>query len=297
MVAAQLTLNALVAASILFPLALGFALVYRVGGFIHFAHGLVYAAGAYGAYLSFGVLHWPLAGCLLGAIIAASCVGMAIELVCYRPLRFRGAPPLVLLLASLGVFALGENILALAFGDGARSIKGYRVSEGIEFLGAVVTQGQIAAIVSACVAGTLFFLILELTPLGNRLEACAQSRRLAIACGIDAEAYLLISVLMASILAGSSAFFTVLATDIVPTMGLSPLMYAIVVAMIGGNGRVGRVAGGAILLAACQTAASWFFGSRWEEAVAFGVLASFMFVRGSISRWRSPMGMAIEGHG
>jgi branched-chain amino acid transport system permease protein len=46
----QLFLNGLIAGSIYALTALGFAVIYKTVRFFHFAHGAVYAAGAYFAY-------------------------------------------------------------------------------------------------------------------------------------------------------------------------------------------------------------------------------------------------------
>jgi len=46
----QLLLNSLISAATYALIALGFALIYRTVKFFHFAHGVVYTAGAYLAY-------------------------------------------------------------------------------------------------------------------------------------------------------------------------------------------------------------------------------------------------------
>lgn len=54
----QLLLNGIIAGSIYALIALGFAVIYKTVRFFHFAHGVVYTAGAYFAYslsLSLGV--------------------------------------------------------------------------------------------------------------------------------------------------------------------------------------------------------------------------------------------------
>jgi len=45
-----LLLNGIIAGSIYVLIALGFAVIYRTVKFFHFAHGVVYTAGAYLAY-------------------------------------------------------------------------------------------------------------------------------------------------------------------------------------------------------------------------------------------------------
>jgi len=46
----QLLLNGIIAGSIYALIALGFTVIYKTVRFFHFAHGVVYTAGAYCAY-------------------------------------------------------------------------------------------------------------------------------------------------------------------------------------------------------------------------------------------------------
>ncbi|TSA10136.1 MAG: hypothetical protein D4R73_05690 [Deltaproteobacteria bacterium] len=46
----QLLLNGIIAGSIYALIALGFTVIYKTVRFFHFAHGVVYTAGAYFAY-------------------------------------------------------------------------------------------------------------------------------------------------------------------------------------------------------------------------------------------------------
>jgi len=293
MIAFQLIVNTLVTVSVLFPLALGFALFYRINGFIHFSHALVYAAGAYGAYLAFNAPYLPFAASFLGAVLTALCVGASIECFCYRPLRHRRASPLALFLASLGLYVLGQNTISLLFGETARSIRGYHVNPGSDVLGATITHGQTIGIALAFTGATLFWFILGRTRLGTKLRACAQSRDLAAICGINTDTYLLFSALMGSALAGLAAFITVLDSDVNPTMGLSPLIYAIVAAMIGGSSRVGGIAAASFSVAAVRTCSSWILGSRWEQPLLLIVLLGFLLLRAHPLQSRGTIGEIV----
>ena len=46
----QLIINGIVVGSIYALIALGFTVIYRTVKFFHFAHGVIYAVGAYVAY-------------------------------------------------------------------------------------------------------------------------------------------------------------------------------------------------------------------------------------------------------
>jgi branched-chain amino acid transport system permease protein len=56
----QLVWNGIVAGSIYALTALGFVIIYRTVKFFHFAHGAVYTAGAYLAYMLYVKWHWPI---------------------------------------------------------------------------------------------------------------------------------------------------------------------------------------------------------------------------------------------
>ena len=48
----QLIINGIIAGSTYVLIAIGFTIIYRTVRFFHFAHGVVYAVGAYAAYTS-----------------------------------------------------------------------------------------------------------------------------------------------------------------------------------------------------------------------------------------------------
>jgi len=105
----QLLLNGVIAGSIYSLVGLGFTNIYRTVKFFHFAHGVVYAIGAYIAYsliISLGLN--PIVSFFLAALLAGV-VGVLIDRLIYRPLRKRKAPNLVFLIASFGIFIFLQN--------------------------------------------------------------------------------------------------------------------------------------------------------------------------------------------
>src|SRR3990172_4346139 len=107
----QLFVNGLIAGGVYSLVALGFTLIYSTARFFHFAHGAVYAWGAYLVY-ALGVLaEMPLALAIPLALAALAALGAAMEAAIYRPLRARGASALVLLLVSLGLFVILQSTI------------------------------------------------------------------------------------------------------------------------------------------------------------------------------------------
>jgi hypothetical protein len=101
--------------------AVALTLIYGILKFPNFAIGAMLTAGAYLAlafnvYLSLPVLYAAAAGAAVFAVIA-----VAIDQAVFRPLRERSA--ITLLVASMGVSFVLENIARFIFGNGARSFE------------------------------------------------------------------------------------------------------------------------------------------------------------------------------
>ncbi len=63
------------------------------------------------------VLGWPIYATIPAAIILASLLGWLIEFTIYRPLRKKKSSSIILLLASLGIYIVLQNLISLFFGD------------------------------------------------------------------------------------------------------------------------------------------------------------------------------------
>src|SRR5260221_9537925 len=97
--------------------ALGYTLVFSILRVINFAHGAVFTLGAYFTYVLTGARFGfngvlanqalpsglPFPAALLAGAVLAGLASVAVEQVAFRPLRARGADPLLSLVSSLGI--------------------------------------------------------------------------------------------------------------------------------------------------------------------------------------------------
>jgi len=284
----QLLANSLFCGAVYALNAIGFLLVYRTGHFFNFAHGIIFT---FGAYTALALSQWggvPLSIACLGGIVAASLLGYAIEILLYRPMRRQNATSLTLLLASLGIYIVLQNLLSIIFGDSTRMLRGPTLSQVWSIGGAMVTPVQAITILisMSCVLGLAF--ALRKTVIGRSVRAIANNRELAEVCGIDAKPILPYVQGVSSLLAGLSGVLIGLDVDLTPTIGMPYLMMAIVSMVIGGARNVAGVAAGSLLLAVFQQMAGWQVGSHWQEAGAFVVLLIFfLFKPQGIARSRA----------
>ena len=100
----QIIINGIITGSVYILIALGFAIIYQIVKFFHFAHGVVFTAGAYLTYFFYASLQFPLLSSILSATLLCIILGCVIELFIYRHLIRKTSSSLVLLVASLGVY-------------------------------------------------------------------------------------------------------------------------------------------------------------------------------------------------
>jgi branched-subunit amino acid ABC-type transport system permease component len=141
--------------------------------------------------------------------------------------------------------------------------------------------------VTVVLLGTVLFLLRK-SRFGRATRAIAGDPVLARACGTNVEGVVLAVFAVGSALAAVAGALVAMDIDMTPTMGLAPLMLAVVATVIGGVGRLSGIVFGALLLAALQQATGWFLQSQWTEVVAFTVLFAFLCVRpAGLAGWSS----------
>ncbi|MCK5128168.1 MAG: branched-chain amino acid ABC transporter permease [candidate division Zixibacteria bacterium] len=275
----QIIVNSLIACCFYFLVALGFSVIYSTVNFFHFAHGIVFTAGAYFVFLFTQWLGMPLWISIVLGIAFGAILGCLMEILVYRPFHNRGSSGLVLLLASLGMYILLQNVISMAFGDNTQSIRTGTVQEGINILGARITPIQIITIGVSIVLVIALSAFLKVTRIGKSMRAVANDPELANISGIHSNRVILWAFAIGSALAGLAGILVALDVDMTPTMGMNALMMGVVAVIIGGVRSIPGIALGALLLATAQHLGAWYIGSQWQEAIAFVVLVLFLLFR------------------
>jgi len=271
--------NTAVAASIYCLVAVGFGLVYSGFRFFHFAHGALYVAGAYACYaarIGAGLPLWcsALLGIGVSAILGAAC-----DLLVYRHLRKRRAGATALFVASMGLYAVIQNAIAMIFGDTNRTIRTWSVVEGHRIGDARISTAELCIVGVAVVLIATTAAVLRYTKAGIALRALSADADLSRCAGVDLDRSAVLVLVVASGLAGCAGVLIALDTDITPQMGFWGLLMGVVATIVGGIGRPAGALLGAVLIAAAQQISIWYLPSQWKDAVAFGVLFLALVLR------------------
>lgn len=275
----QLLLNGIIAGSIYSLVALGFALIYQTTRFFHFAHGAVYTFGAYFAYLFYIQLGLNQLTAFPFACIATMVVGVGLEVLIYKPMRNRKATDLTLLIASLGLYIVLQNIISMVWGDDTKTMRTADVVEGFEMFGARITGIQILIIVTSIILITLMALILARTKFGKALRALANDPELARLSGINSDRYIMYAFAIGSFLAAVAAIMISFDTDMTPTMGFNALVMGVIAVIVGGIGSLPGAALGGLFIGLAQNLGVWQLPSKWQDTIAFVILILFLLFR------------------
>lgn len=275
----QFILNGIIAGSMYSLVAVGFALIYQTGRFFHFAHGVVYATGAYLAYtLVISLDINPVASFFLAAALAGV-VGVGIDRFVYKPFRKQKAPNLVFLIASFGIFIFIQNLLQLIYGAQILTMRTGSVKEGHHFLGAVITNIQILILVVSAALCLGLWLFVKRTKLGKAMRAVADDRIAASVVGINPERIILAAFAIGSALAGAAGILISLETNIKPTMGMNAILKGIIASIIGGIGSIPGAMFGGLFLGIAENLGIWKISAGWKDCIAFVILIVFLLFR------------------
>jgi len=260
-------------------LAFSFAIIYSSTRFFHIFHAIVLTTAAYFTYLFLQQIQFPVWFAITLATVCATSIGLLSDAIFYRPLRKHGVSPMALMIASLGLYTVLQNVISMVWGDDTKSVRTGEIKVGHEFLGAYITDIQI---ITVAVCLTLFLacvLFMKYSRIGRNIRAVASNPELANIVGISSDRTILWAFGIGSALAAVAGILIAFDTDMTPTMGFRWLLYGVVAMIIGGVGSTWGLVGGALLLATAQHLAAYYIGSQWMDAVAYVILILFLIAR------------------
>jgi len=275
----QIIVNGAISGSVILLIAIGFGIIFRSARFFHFAHGAVLVVAPYAAFQTMKWVALPLVLVLPVAIMTATALGTGIEVFVYRPLRHRKAGSPILLIASLGIYIVIQNVVSLCFGDDTKSIRTRIVSPGYDLYGARITGIQFITICVAIIITVGILILMKQTKLGIAFRAVANDPKLARTAGIETDSVILWSFVLGSAFASVGGVLMAMDTDMTPTMGMRALMMGVVAVIIGDVNSFIGIALGSVFLGMALHLGVWKIGTQWQDSIAFLILLIFLLFR------------------
>jgi len=253
-------------------IAIGFCVIYNASGIVNFAQGVFVMLGGMFTHAMLTRLGWPLAVSAFVSIVVVAAVGVAVQIAVIRPMWKRGAPLFAIILATLAVQLLIEQIVILTMGDQPRTYPDFSPGGPLK-LGDIAISYQLFWILGC---GALMVLLLVLffnhTRAGRALRACSQNREAAALLGIPVNAMLMLSFALSAAL-GAAAGILITPTQYTAYSVDGPFgINGFIAAIIGGFGSAPAALVGGVLLGVVQSGAIVVVGAGYKNVVALTVL-------------------------
>lgn len=302
----QLTIDGLSYGAIYALVAIGYTLVYGVLRLINFAHSEIFMLGMFGQYVALMLLGFSPSGNVYneGVVMTVVFLGLAmlfgmavsgtaavgLERVAYRPLRRRGAKPLVFLITAIGMsFVLQEFVHyvlpkiwpGLGGTNAQQPIKLVQPVEVFSIGGATVTNVTIVIIVAALLLTAATDMLINRSRFGRGIRAVAQDPDTATLMGVSRERVIMLTFLIGGILAGAAALLYALKipSGIIYNGGFILGIKAFSAAVLGGIGNLRGALIGGLLLGVMENYGQVVFGTEWRDVVAFVLLIAVLMFR------------------
>ncbi|MCP4618910.1 MAG: branched-chain amino acid ABC transporter permease [Bradyrhizobium sp.] len=274
---AQVLVSSVTAGAVYALIALGFVLIHKGTGVVHFGYGDQVTFGAYMVLIAqmavAGLPFWP-------AVFAALAVSALLGALIYGGFMWplRNASLLARIIASLALGTVLREFVRAFMGPNAWPFPFLLSPTSVPVGGVLVVPANLAIVgVSLGVLGILF-LLFEKTLYGKAIMAACDNRIGASLIGVRVSHVFLLIWVVASVLA------TVAGVLVAPLLTLSPDMGLIGIkgftaAVLGGfNSLPGAVLGG-ILLGILEALVGTYISSALKDMISYGILIAVILIR------------------
>ncbi|HEV2359476.1 MAG TPA: branched-chain amino acid ABC transporter permease [bacterium] len=284
-IALQQLVNGLTVGAFYALIALGYTMVYGIIRLINFAHGDIYAVGAFLGLSTYGLmalLHIEnaLLTTLLALIVSMGCtglLGMLMYRLAYRPLLHAR---LSILISAIGASLTLEYGLLLIYSPSFLVYPHLFGREGPSFAGIGISWLQVLIFVSSLVLMAALYVVVHRTKTGMAMRALAINQDAARLMGINVNRVIGLTFFMGSTLAAFAGVLTGLYySQISFLMGFLIGLKAFTAAVLGGIGNIPGAVLGGFLLGILESLAAGYYSSRWKDVVAFAILIIILVVR------------------
>lgn len=272
----QTAFNGLVTGIIVALPALAVTLLFGVLKFANFAIGAMMTVAAYMVYALNTGLGWPMLPATAAAAVAFGVMCILMDLVTFKPLRERGG--LTLMVASLGLGFVLENLARLAYGNAARSFA-MELARPFRFMDIRMNREQMIAFVVATLAMAVMYVLLTRMPIGRAMRAVADNPALAQVRGIDSAAIIRWTWFIAGMLLAVGGVLIGMDRAIEPPMGSSYLIPVFSAAILGGLGSPLGAFVGALLIGVVSEMATLVIPPNYRIGIPLLVIAAILIFR------------------
>ena len=258
-------------------IALGLSLVFGVMRLINVAHGDLVVLSSYFAYAAMTIFGIDPILSLVVGIPLLFVIGFGIQkYLLNRAFRLSMEAPLII---TFGISIILQNTYQLAWSPMSRGLTTSYALESFSAGPIHIPLVYLLGFVAALVVMLLLREFLRRTYLGKAINAASMDRRAAQLVGINTDRVYAFTFAIAMASAAVAGVFLGLTFPFVPTSGVSFLIIAFGVVILGGLGSIVGTFVGGIVFGLAQTLGGHFFGSTAQMLVAYIMVLVILGIR------------------
>lgn len=266
--------------------AIGITMTFGILRFANFAHGEIMTLGVYFTWslVQLTDLH-PLMVVPIAMMLTIA-AALAMDRMFYKPLR--NAPVVMLVVASFGLMLMVRSVVQFFWGVQLKSVLPGIQMPQVYFDWLRIAPKHVMIIVGALVLVGAVHYLLTYTRIGKAMRAMSDSPELARLTGIDTELVVRYTWIVGAGLACAAGAFLAIDTHVETRMGFKLLLPMFAAAILGGVGRpYGALLGGFVIGLAEEISTYPVFGDTplvnpgYKPAVAFVIMIVMLIFRPS----------------
>lgn len=275
----QQVINGLSLGSVYALIAVGYSLVYSILLFSNFAHGGFLVIGGYICYVALKTMGLNIWMASLLSLVGAGIAAVLTERIAYKPIRERTNVTLYLLIASMGMSIVIENIFVIVAGGRFRALPPVIPTHPVQIFNIATTSAfDLLSFIVALVALGCLQLFLSRTKWGLAIRAAACDLRTAGLMGVNVNLLIAIVFFTAGALAAIGGIFLSVRYTLYPQLGVITIK-AFVAAVIGGLGSLPGAVVGSLILGLAEMLAAGFISSQMRDLVVFSLLVITLLIK------------------
>ena len=279
----QATVSGLLIGGVYALIALGLNIVFGTMRVINFAQGALLMAGMFMTYWlwALGGVHPYLSPLVTVPVLFG--LGYLIQRAIVSPLlaRERAREPMSVLLATLGLALVLENVALLFFSADFKTVQTDVSLATFKLGGLIVSVPRLVGLGAMALTCLGLYLFFTRTDLGRAVRATGQDREAARLMGIDDFRIYGIAYALSAALMGVAAAVLVPFFYVHPGVGTSFLLKVFVIVVLGGLGSMPGAAVGGILVGMIEGIVALYVQAAVAQIVLFGVFVAILLARPS----------------
>jgi branched-chain amino acid transport system permease protein len=258
-------------------LGIGLTLIFGIMRVVNFAHGELYAFGAYTVYLVAAALGLDFFLGLVVAVIAGALLGALIEIALLRPMRSADIDTVMLVM--IGAWIVMQNTELLVWGGVAKAIVTPFPDAPLAIGPVSVSWLRLFVLVVALMLILGSYVVIHRTKLGKAMRATFQDTDTAALMGVNISGVYTATFALGSGLAAAAGALLGPVFLVTPTMGDLASLKAFAIVILGGLGNITGATIGGFILALVEEIGAGYISSGYRDAMGFLIIIAVLLVK------------------